>query len=215
MKPSKSHTKLIVLGCLCLLNQMAFAQDENEKRQKALKENTEQLNRVYENNLPNKKTSNINIAPTTSSSSGSSIYVTDHQKKMDYYNNKEKARLDAWEEKERKFNILSADVPKTEANYRKLISLAEQAGFDYYDAMRMNGRYAPKIITLPALVPYKQEQFDNYKKQAEECRDKRDWNNALNALLEAVKISDYTKLRDHIAYNYRSYLYDYDNASKQ
>ncbi|MBP6662641.1 MAG: hypothetical protein KA172_06110 [Paludibacter sp.] len=55
MKNSKTYTKLIVFSSLCLLSQMAFAQDEYEKRQKANKENEEHLNRVYENNLPNKK----------------------------------------------------------------------------------------------------------------------------------------------------------------
>ena len=55
MKNSKTYTKLIVFSSLCLLSQMAFEQDEYEKRQKANKENEEHLNRVYENNLPNKK----------------------------------------------------------------------------------------------------------------------------------------------------------------
>lgn len=59
MRHSKLYNKLMVFSFLCMLSQMAFAQDENEKRQKALKENTEQLNRVYENNLPNKRGSSV------------------------------------------------------------------------------------------------------------------------------------------------------------
>ena len=216
MKQAPKYLKLLTLIFISLLSQLAYAQPEYEKRQKANKENEEHLKRVYENNLPNKKTSTIGTTlPTNSPSSGSSIYVSDHQRKMDYYNNKEKARSDAWEEKERRFNILSADVAKTEANYYKLISLAEQAGFDYYDAMRMNGRYAPKIIELPVLVPYKQQQFDNYIKQTADYREKKEWKSAVDAMQEAIKISDDPKLRDKLAYIYRTYLYDYDNAARQ
>ncbi|RZK65404.1 MAG: hypothetical protein EOO85_28365, partial [Pedobacter sp.] len=55
MKHLKIYIRLFMFSGLSLLNYLAYAQDEHEKRQKALKENTEQLNRVYENNLPNKK----------------------------------------------------------------------------------------------------------------------------------------------------------------
>src|SRR5690349_3501197 len=51
MKP----IQVIMISLLSLTSNMALAQDDLEKRQKALRENNEQLNRVYENNLPNKK----------------------------------------------------------------------------------------------------------------------------------------------------------------
>lgn len=59
MRSSKLYTQLIVFSFACLLSQTVFAQTENEKRQKANKENDEHLKRVYENNLPNAKGSSL------------------------------------------------------------------------------------------------------------------------------------------------------------
>src|SRR5690606_6984793 len=102
-----------------------------------------------------------------------------------------------------------------EANYYRLIALAEQAGFENYDAGRMNGRYKPKIVTLPALSPVQQEQFDHYKKLAEEYSDKKDWNATINAYLEALKISGDLKMRSRLAYIYRYHMQDYESAANQ
>ncbi len=59
MKHSKIYISLIVSGLIYSLSQPAAAQTEHELRQKALKENTEQLNRVYQNNLPNARGSSV------------------------------------------------------------------------------------------------------------------------------------------------------------
>ena len=59
MKNSTLNLRLIAFSSVLLLNQFVFAQDDNEKRQKALKETNEQLQGVYERNLPNKKSSSV------------------------------------------------------------------------------------------------------------------------------------------------------------
>ena len=214
MKHLKLYTKVGMFGGLIIFSQVTFSQSDYEKRQKAAKLNEEQLNRVYQNNLPNKPLGITGTSPAPVSS-GSSIYVTDHQKKIEYYTNKENARLAAWEEKERKFNLLNADVPKTEANYYRLIALAEQAGFENYDAVRMNGRYKPKSVTLPVLLPVQQGQFDNYRKLAKEYSGKKDWNATINAYLEALKISGDLIMRSQLANIYRYHMQDYESAANQ
>ena len=75
---------------------------------------------------------------------------------MDAYDRKVQEKADAWEAKERKFAALSANVPKNEENYRKLVALAEEAGFEYYDALRLNSAYKPKVQSNSA--ESKQEQ---------------------------------------------------------
>ena len=59
MKHSILYLNLIIISFICSLSQIASAQTEHEKRQRVLKENTEQLNRVYENNLPNARGSSV------------------------------------------------------------------------------------------------------------------------------------------------------------
>ena len=59
MKQSILYINLMIVGFICSLDQVAMAQSEHEIRQKALRENTEQLNRVYENNLPNARGSSV------------------------------------------------------------------------------------------------------------------------------------------------------------
>ncbi|RYE56485.1 MAG: hypothetical protein EOP48_07925, partial [Sphingobacteriales bacterium] len=59
MKYSTLYINLIVIGFIFASGQVASAQTDHEMRQKALRENTEQLNRVYENNLPNARGSSV------------------------------------------------------------------------------------------------------------------------------------------------------------
>ena len=212
----KRTTSILALLLALCVKTTANAQTDYEKRQQANKVNNEQLNNVYQNNLPNKPaTSSMGTGTPAPSSSVNSIYVTDHQKKMEYYTNKENQRLAAWEEKERKFELLSADVPKTEENYQKLIALAEQAGFEPYDAMRMNGRYAPKVVRLPVLTPYQQQLFDNYKELSYDYRKAKSYNLYVNVVQQALNISDDLHLRSQLASVYRYDLLDYNAAANE
>ena len=109
----------------------------------------------------NTKSSTNSVLPTSTSTY--SAYADEHQAKMEAYDRKEKARSYAWEEKERKFATLSANVPKNEENYRKLVALAEEAGFDYSYALRMNSAYKPNEDSKAALT--EKEQYDQLYKR--------------------------------------------------
>jgi len=215
MNFQKTHIAFTIAVVLFFHNQ-ANAQTDYEKRQQANKVNNEQLNNVYQNNLPNKPaTSSMGTVTPAPSSPANNVYVTDHQRKMDYYNNKENERLAAWEAKESKFRVLSADVPKNEENYYRLIELAEQAGFDYYDAMRMNGRYAPKVVELPVLMSDQQEKFDKFKEMLHSAQEKRDFNGQIIALEQAINISPDLILRSSLASLYSAVRQDYEAAAIQ
>ena len=141
----------------------AYHKANQEEIRKATQQRQQaQSEQQFKNIAPSTtKSSNTTVLPTSSSSY--SAYADEHQAKMEAYDRKEKARSDAWEEKERKFAALSANVPKNEENYRKLVALAEEAGFDYSYALRMNSAYKPKEDSKSSLT--EKEQYDQLYKR--------------------------------------------------
>ncbi len=76
-----------------------------------------------------------------------------YQRRQNAYESRVQARADAYNAKKDRFLQLSANVPKNEANYKQLVRLAVQAGFDEYTAGRINGLYAPKFYDATPQKP--------------------------------------------------------------
>lgn len=140
-------TSILLFGVIAIKAQYgdAYHKPNQEEIRKATQQRQQaQSDQHFKNIAPSNTNSSVSsVLPT--SSSNYSPYAAEHQAKMDAYNRKVQAKADDWEAKERKFAALSANVPKNEENYRKLIALAEEAGFEYYDALRLNSSYKPKV----------------------------------------------------------------------
>ena len=151
-------TSILLFGVIAIKAQYgdAYHKANQEEIRKATQQRQQaQSDQHFKNIAPsNTKSSAASVLPTSTSTY--SPYAAEHQAKMDAYNRKVQEKADAWEAKERKFAALSANVPKNEENYRKLVALAEEAGFEYYDALRLNSSYKPKIESNTA--ENKQEQ---------------------------------------------------------
>lgn len=140
-------TSILLFGVTAVKAQYgdAYHKPNQEEIRKASEQRVQaQSDQHFKNIAPSGTKSSVgSVLPT--SSSNYSPYAAEHQAKMDAYDSKVQAKADAWEAKEQRFAALSANVPKNEENYRKLIALAEEAGFEYYDALRLNSAYKPKV----------------------------------------------------------------------
>ncbi len=158
MKKIMLAASILFFGVIAIKAQYGDAY--HKPNQEEIRKNTQQRQQAesdqhFKNIAPSKTNSTVgSVLPT--SSSNYSPYAAEHQAKMDAYDRKVQEKADAWEAKERKFAALSANVPKNEENYRKLVALAEEAGFEYYDALRLNSAYKPKVESNSA--ESKQEQ---------------------------------------------------------
>lgn len=190
------------------------APNQEAIRQATVKRQQAQSDQHFENIKPGAKPSTT-TAPAATTTSSYNPYAAEHQAKMAAYDAKQKAITDAWEAKESRFRELSADVPKNEANYNRLVELAEQAGFDYYDATRLNGRYKPKIIELPQLMPFWKQKYDAFISKADDCKINKWPEVEVNYLQHALTLLDDPAIRFRAAGIYFNDLKNYDSAAAQ